>query len=90
MHKSRTKWLCVDCSRNTQLEHYFVKDEVWRGLAGMPEHGMLCVNDLEQRIGRPLTPADFTNAHINDPKRNAMTDLLRSRIIGVSYEVQLA
>lgn len=83
MHKSKRKWLCVDCNRDTHLEHYFVKNEVWRGLARMPEHGMLCVGCLELRIGRKLLPTDFTDAHINNPKTNQMADILRKRILGV-------
>jgi hypothetical protein len=83
MHKSKRKWLCVDCGNCTKLEHYFVKDSVWQGLASMPEAGMLHVLCLEGRIGRRLTPEDFTNAHINNPKTNTMTDILRSRILGV-------
>jgi len=82
MHKSKTKWLCVDCSRNTKFEHYFVNNVVWFDLAGMPEDGMLCVRCIEQRIGRRLSKNDFTDAHINNPKTNSMTDLLRSRILG--------
>ena len=81
-HKnSRRKWLCVDCDRNTKFEHYFVRPEVWFDLARMPETGMLCITCLELRIGRELNANDFTNAHINNPKTNQMTDLLRSRIM---------
>lgn len=48
----------------------------------MGEVGMLCVSCLENRIGRELTPDDFTDAHLNDPKKHAMTQLLSSRILG--------
>ena len=80
MHKSKRKWLCVDCGYDTKLEHYFVTPHVWFTLADMPETGMLCVGCLESRIGRQLTTQDFTSAHINNPKTNAMTTRLRSRI----------
>ena len=90
MHTSQRKWLCVDCQRNTQHEHYFVKNEVWFELAKMPEHGMLCISCLEKRINRQLVPEDFTAAYINNPRRNTMTDLLRHRILGLEYNVQLA
>lgn len=83
MHKSRRKWLCLDCGKCTKLEHYFVKDSVWKDLASMPEAGMLHVLCLEARIGRKLNKDDFTDAHINNPKTNSMTDTLRSRILGV-------
>lgn len=82
MHKSKLKWLCVDCGDHTKFEHYFVKNEVWFDAAKMSESGMLCVGCLENRINRKLVPADFTSAHINDPKRYAMSDRLRSRILG--------
>jgi len=83
MHKSKRKWLCVDCGECTKFEHYFVKNNVWQGLANMPEAGMLHVLCLEARIGRRLAPEDFTSAHINNPKTNSMTTILRSRILGV-------
>lgn len=83
MHKSKRKWDCVDCSRNTHFEHYFVHNSVWRDESHMPETGMLCVSCLEKRIGRELAPQDFTDAHINNPKKSPMmSDLLRSRITG--------
>lgn len=80
MHKSKTKWICVDCSRNTKYEHYFVHNDVWFGLAGMTESGMLCVACLEARIGRELRADDFTDCFLNDPRRNPMTNELRERI----------
>jgi hypothetical protein len=82
-HRKNRKWLCVDCGECTKLEHYFVKNTVWQGLANMPEAGMLHVLCLERRIGRKLNPTDFTDAHINNPKTNSMTNTLRSRILGV-------
>ena len=82
MHKSKRKWLCVDCNEHTKFEHYFLKNEVWMGEAKMGEMGMLCIGCVENRINRILVPADFTNAYINDPKKNTMSDRLRSRIVG--------
>lgn len=81
MHKSKRKWLCLDCGDNTSQmkEHYFVKTEVWFS-AHASECGMLCVGCIEKRLGRVLVSSDFTAAHINDPRRNAMSDRLRSRI----------
>jgi hypothetical protein len=61
---------CVDCHVDTLEagEFYMVRDDVWpldaRG-------GMLCVGCLEERIGRRLTPADFTDAPINRLGRNS-------------------
>jgi len=89
MNRSKRKWNCVDCNRCTKLEHYFVKSEIWFISAGMSEKGMLCIDCIEVRIGRQLNSFDFTEAHINNPKTNSMTDKLRNRI-GASNEVQLA
>lgn len=81
MHKSKRKWLCLDCQENTShmKEHYYVTLDVWSAVHDS-ECGMLCIGCLETRLGRTLTSADFTSAHINDPKRNSMSDRLRSRI----------
>jgi len=82
LHNRKAKWDCVDCDSNTSYEHYFVQTQVWFDQAGMGEVGMLCIGCLELRIGRRLTPEDFTSAHINNPKTHPMTDRLRSRILG--------
>lgn len=82
MHKSKRKWLCLDCQEHTKYEHYFLKNDVWMGEAKMGEVGMLCIGCVEARIERKLRSADFTDAYINDPKRNIMSDRLRKRIAG--------
>jgi len=81
MHKSKRKWLCEDCKQNTShmKEHYFVRTELWT-LVHPSEAGMLCIGCFELRLGRVLVPSDFTDAHINDPKRYAMSDRLRNRL----------
>jgi ribosomal protein L34E len=58
---------CKDCGTSTHdmREYYMVHDSVW-GDAGMnPYEGMLCIGCLEDRLGRRLTPADFTDAEVN-------------------------
>jgi hypothetical protein len=59
---------CIDCGINTldAGEYYMVKTNIWKltglGISG----GMLCINCLEKRIGRKLTPDDFNlNLPIN-------------------------
>lgn len=57
-------------------EHYMVTAEVWAA-AGMPppkirmqyesDGDFLCIGCLEKRLGRILTPADFSNVPINEP-----------------------
>jgi hypothetical protein len=58
-------------------EYYMVHDGVWLA-AGMPQHrpvgfnegrDFLCIGCLEARLGRTLTPRDFTDVTINRPDR---------------------
>jgi hypothetical protein len=50
---------------NERSEMFFVHDHVWRA-AGMTDwSGCLCVGCLEKRIGRRLTPDDFSNHVFN-------------------------
>lgn len=58
-------WLCADCGVDTSVlgEEYMVTPDLWNS-SGMTR-GYLCVGCLENRIGRPITPNDFTLWHIN-------------------------
>jgi hypothetical protein len=78
-HKRKSKWACVDCKSDTKLEHYFVHNTVWSA-AGMSEVGMLCIGCLESRLGRTLNRNDFTSAHINNYRKNAMSLRLVERL----------
>lgn len=82
MHKSKRKWLCLDCGTHTgqAKEHYFLKPIVWLAIHAS-EKGMLCIGCAEARLGRQFNANDFTDAHINNPKKNAMSDRLRDRIV---------
>src|ERR1700687_308344 len=51
---------CVDCGKDTIHEYYMVRDELWAAAGMHPNGGMLCLADLERRIGRLLTVDDFT------------------------------
>ena len=79
--KRDRKWFCLDCQKDTGKlgEHYFVQLELWLQAVGSNK-GMLCIGCLENRIGRKLVPSDFTVCYINDPKKNNMSDRLKSRI----------
>lgn len=72
---------CDDCGVDTTpeppagWEYYMVHDPVWAA-AGMPVpddpegfvgEGILCIGCLEKRLGRKLTPDDFTGAPVNWP-----------------------
>jgi len=57
----RRRWDCLDCGIDTFAigEYpYSLRDELW--YAVVPSgRGMLCLDCLEVRLGRPLTPKDF-------------------------------
>lgn len=57
---------CMDCKVHTGTlnEYYMVHDDIWL-FANPDDFGMLCVSCLETRLGRMLTPADFTDAPVN-------------------------
>jgi hypothetical protein len=79
--KSRKRFLCLDCGVDTGKirEHYFVHDHIWLSVVET-KTGMLCVEHLEERLGRKLCSIDFPAVCINDPKYNDMSDRLRERI----------
>ena len=54
------RFRCVDCGKDTHGEYYMVADEVWAASGLAPDGGMLCLADLERRLGRLLTRHDFT------------------------------
>jgi hypothetical protein len=75
--------LCEDCGQevtpgrpgNGDWEWYMVHNDVW-AKAGMQD-GFLCIGCLEQRLGRPLTGADFIpEPPINQPKSDFDTPRL--------------
>lgn len=76
-----SKWLCLDCGVHTGKirEHFDLLDEVWYAIHDSRE-GMICIADVELRLGRQLTPADFKDTFLNDPKRNQMSLRLLSRV----------
>ena len=82
--RNRTRFLCLDCKVDTgkAREFYYLVPKTWRA-AHDSISGMLCVGCIETRLGRTLTPSDFTNATINNPKYTPMSDRLRSRIVPV-------
>ena len=69
---------CLDCKRNVKEinELYMVWDAVW--LEACPDlEGMLCVTCLERRIGRKLTPGDFTHCPLNTDFKSKSITLYR-------------
>lgn len=58
---------CVICDKNTieMGEYYMVRDDVWFKATENWE-GMLCIECLEDMLGRKLKPRDFTHCPLND------------------------
>lgn len=79
-----THCLCNDCEMDTTPhptegphEWYTVRDRVWNAVMGP---GYLCIGCLEKRLGRRLTPNDFTDAPVNGPPWSfGATNRLNSR-----------
>jgi hypothetical protein len=63
--RSRRHFPCLDCQYDTfRDEYYMLRNEVWLS-ANPKSKGMLCIGCVEERIGRRLTPEDFSAAPIN-------------------------
>jgi len=57
---------CNDCGADVlrlREYHYKVKSELWLTVANSSE--FLCIKCLESRLGRELSPNDFTNESVN-------------------------
>jgi hypothetical protein len=70
MHASEQ---CMDCEKHQREfdEYYMVHAEIWYSVViGLEEYGLLCIGCLEDRLGRELTPKDFTSFSVNS-KENA-------------------
>jgi hypothetical protein len=62
-------------------EYYYIHVSLWLSVVGSKK-GMLCIGCLENRLGRVLTPGDFTNAYINDVGFAPKSMRLMERIYG--------
>lgn len=63
-------WPCEDCGWPTRpFEVYMVHDSVWAEAVADDDNGrahfFLCVECLEERLGRELRPDDFTDVLMN-------------------------
>lgn len=81
-YANHTACLCLDCGEHTILkgEYYMVHNEIWNTV-NRRDSGMLCIECLEDRLGRKLTKEDFTGAPINDAGYNTdSSDTLKDRL----------
>jgi hypothetical protein len=62
----RYEFRCLDCGIDIGgADYYMVHDDVWAESGLGKDDGMLCRRCLAQRLGRRLTPDDFTDAVVN-------------------------
>jgi hypothetical protein len=91
--RTRDKGPCLDCNVETcpgvgEWEVYMVHDHVWRD-AGM-DRGDLCIGCLERRLGRMLSPDDFSwAAEMNRFPGRPMPPELECLIGGLRYTPRL-
>lgn len=62
-----TRTSCFDCGVDVQDEYYMVRRDLWDKWAKSydEQQAEICVGCLEHRVGRRLTPFDFTNCSVN-------------------------
>jgi hypothetical protein len=63
-------------------EQYMIRDDVWADAATRGER-LLCIGCAEKRIGRFLTPADFTDAPVNRWPAMSPGERQRSHLLGL-------
>jgi len=86
--RARIEGRCLDCKEETSFradkadEWYMVHNALW--LQAHPvRDGKLCIGCFERRLGRRLSPDDFTDAAVNEPGRGK-SKRLNSRLLGVA------
>jgi hypothetical protein len=85
-------WKCLDCRTDTNDEGYMVHNVLWLQAVEHYEEMrrdktvVLCIGCLENRIGRRLTPDDFTVCPLNqvDYYRFKKSNRLISRLKGMA------
>lgn len=71
---------CTTCGVNTMKigEYYSVLKDIWERYG--VGRGMLCIGCLEERLGRELASADFSDAIINTPDFGTQSERLQARL----------
>jgi hypothetical protein len=72
----------VNMTFTDQSEVYTVKESVWKRTGLAPYGGCLCIGCLENRIGRKLTPKDFSRKHPFNSHAMPATTRLQERRLG--------
>jgi hypothetical protein len=72
-------FICLDCQVDTTSEYYVIQRALWKKVNPKID-GMLCIDCLEQRLGRNLTKKDFTQAPLNSQHIERKSALLKNRL----------
>ncbi|AWG64771.1 hypothetical protein DDT46_13860 [Mycobacteroides abscessus] len=74
-------WRCLGCGldMSTVDEYYMLKNDVWAQVDPAID-GNLCIACVEERLGRTLTAADFTDSPINTSTAKRRTQRLADRL----------
>lgn len=74
-------WRCLGCGidMSTVDEYYMLKSDVWAQVNPAID-GNLCIACVEERLGRTLTAADFTDSPINTSNAKRRTQRLADRL----------
>lgn len=73
-------WRCLGCGLDMSAvdEYYMLKNDVWAQVNPAID-GNLCIACVEERLGRTLTAADFTDSPINTSNAKRRTQRLADR-----------
>jgi hypothetical protein len=73
---------CMDCDLSTFNEYYMVKNDIWNAAIKDKKdlERMLCIQCLENRLGRKLSRVDFPDFPINNDPKFQRTTKLQSRL----------
>lgn len=79
------RFTCLDCNIDTSRtgigEYYMVHDALWKLVVPLEkDHRMLCIGCLENRIGRQLNPADFSDCGLNKELSGSKSVRLLNRL----------
>jgi hypothetical protein len=77
-------WSIPFVVNDLRQEMYFVHDHIWKAAGMEPWGGCLCIGCLEKRIGRKLTPMDFSD-HVFNTDLCGTQRLMERR--GTPYDV---
>lgn len=73
---------CLDCDIDTFEigEYYMLKDPVWEEAVPDDDLGMLCIGCIEKKLGRELSPEDFSECPLNTEEDRSRSERYAQRL----------